>query len=43
MHGLLYVDAPAAGTTRLSDWAAEHASSLGRHYASELARRAKSR
>lgn len=39
MAGLLCVDAPPAGTTRLTDWAAEHAASLGRRYASELARR----
>lgn len=39
MAGLLYVDAPPAGTTRLSEWAKENASSLGRRYASELSRR----
>lgn len=39
MDNLLYVDAPPAGKTRLTDWASQHASSLGRHYASELARR----
>ena len=39
MQDLLWVDAPAAGTTRLSDWAKAHADSLGRHYASELRRR----
>jgi len=39
MADLLYVDAPPAGTTRLTDWAKRHADSLGRHYASELARR----
>ncbi|MBI4558407.1 MAG: NAD(P)H-binding protein [Candidatus Hydrogenedentes bacterium] len=39
MADLLYVDAPPAGTTRLTDWATEHADSLGRKYASELARR----
>ncbi len=39
MRELLYVEAPAAGTTRLSDWATRHAASLGRSYASELARR----
>jgi NADH dehydrogenase len=37
--GLLYVDAPPAGSTRLTDWARAHAGDLGRHYASELARR----
>ncbi len=39
MADLLYVDAPPAGQTKLTDWAAEHADHLGRHYASELARR----
>ncbi len=39
MRGLLYVDAPAAGATRLTDWATEHRASLGLRYASELARR----
>jgi NADH dehydrogenase len=39
MAGLLSVDAPPAGTTRLSDWAAGHADTLGRRYANELLRR----
>lgn len=39
MADLLYVDSPPAGHTRLTDWAREHADSLGRRYASELARR----
>lgn len=39
MAGLLDVDSASAGTTRLTDWAREHAESLGRRYASELARR----
>jgi NADH dehydrogenase len=39
MAELLYVDAPPAGTTRLTDWARQHAATLGLHYASELARR----
>jgi NADH dehydrogenase len=39
MAGLLYVDSPPAGETRLTDWATEHAETLGRRYASELARR----
>ena len=39
MDNLLYVDSPPAGTTKLTDWVAEHADSLGHHYASELARR----
>jgi len=37
--GLLYVDAPPAGTTRLSEWMDRHAATLGRRYTSELARR----
>jgi NADH dehydrogenase len=36
---LLYVDAPPAGTTKLTDWAKERADTLGLHYTSELARR----
>ena len=39
MDNLLYVDSPPAGSTRLTDWVAEHAETLGRRYASELARR----
>jgi uncharacterized protein YbjT (DUF2867 family) len=39
MADLLYVDAPPAGKTKLADWARDHAHSLGRRYASELARR----
>lgn len=39
MAGLLYVDAPPVGTTRLTDWVREHADSLGVTYASELERR----
>jgi NADH dehydrogenase len=39
MEGLLYVDAPAAGPTRLTEWACDHSSNLGRDYASELGRR----
>ncbi|MCB1125803.1 MAG: NAD(P)H-binding protein [Verrucomicrobiae bacterium] len=41
MADLLHVDgkAPPTGTTRLTDWAREHADTLGRHYTSELARR----
>ncbi len=38
MQDLLYTSSPPAGTTRLTDWAREHASSLGMHYASELRR-----
>ena len=39
MAGLLYVDAPPTGWTRLTDWIREHAETLGRTYTSELARR----
>ncbi len=39
MANLLYVDAPPAGTTRLTDWVRTHADTLGRQYTSELARR----
>src|ERR1035437_2049716 len=39
MDNLLCVDAPPAGTTKLTDWARERSASLGLHYTSELARR----
>jgi NADH dehydrogenase len=39
MADLLYVDSPPAGDTKLTEWAKEHADTLGRRYASELARR----
>ena len=39
MADLLYVDAPPAGPTRLTDWVRKHAATLGRRYTSELARR----
>ena len=39
MADLLYVNAPPAGTTKLTEWATEHREELGRQYASELARR----
>jgi len=39
MANLLCVDAPPAGTTKLTEWAQAHADTLGRRYASELARR----
>jgi NADH dehydrogenase len=39
MAGLLYVDAPPAGATKLTEWIREHAQTLGRAYANELARR----
>jgi uncharacterized protein YbjT (DUF2867 family) len=39
MGNLLYVESPSAGSTKLTDWARQRASSLGLHYTSELARR----
>lgn len=39
MADLLFVDAPPAGSTRLTEWARKNADTLGRRYASELARR----
>ena len=39
MQGLLYVDSPPTGETRLSEWMRENKASLGYKYASELARR----
>jgi NADH dehydrogenase len=39
MADLLHVDAAPTGATRLTDWARQHRGELGRHYASELARR----
>lgn len=39
MADLLCTNSPPAGPTRLTDWARQHAASLGIHYASELARR----
>lgn len=39
MEGRLYVDAPARGTTRLTDWIRRHKDTLGLHYTSEMARR----
>ena len=39
MADLLYTASAPAGTTRLTDWARQHKDELGRHYASELARR----
>lgn len=39
MAGLLCIESTPTGTTRLSDWIQEHRDSLGRRYASELARR----
>ena len=39
MQGKLQTDAPPTGKIKLTDWARENADTLGRHYASELARR----
>ena len=39
MAGLLYVDSPPTGATKLTKWAGDHAKSLGRSYTSELRRR----
>jgi len=39
MDGLLYVDAPPAGSTRLTEWMRLNAGTLGMTYASELGRR----
>jgi NADH dehydrogenase len=39
MRNLLYTPSAPAGKTRLTDWAQDHADALGKHYASELARR----
>jgi len=39
MAELLYVDSPPAGSTKLTDWAREHSSTLGLQYLSELALR----
>lgn len=39
MAGLLAVDTPPLGTTKLTEWARNHRDTLGKEYASELARR----
>jgi len=39
MQDLLCTNSPPTGETRLTDWARQHADTLGRRYASELARR----
>jgi NADH dehydrogenase len=39
MADLLYTGSPPAGRIKLTEWLKEHASSVGRHYRSELARR----
>ena len=39
MENRLFVDAPPLGTTKLTDWMAQHRDTLGRRYTSEMARR----
>jgi NADH dehydrogenase len=39
MAGLLYVDSPPAGSTKLTDWVRSHGHLVGRRYANELSRR----
>lgn len=39
MRGLLWSEAPSLGTTKLTEWARQRRETLGRNYASELARR----
>jgi NADH dehydrogenase len=39
MEGRLFVDAPALGATKLTEWIAQHKDALGRRYTSEIARR----
>jgi len=39
MADLLCTGSPPVGSTKLTDWARDHADTLGGHYASELARR----
>jgi uncharacterized protein YbjT (DUF2867 family) len=39
MADLLYTGSPPAGNTKLTDWARANSATLGKHYASELARR----
>jgi NADH dehydrogenase len=39
MSGLLQVEAPPAGDTKLTEWAQANGKTLGLRYASELARR----
>jgi uncharacterized protein YbjT (DUF2867 family) len=41
MSGLLNVNSPPVGKTKLSEWLKENAATLGRHYFSELSRRKK--
>ena len=37
MAGLLCVETPPTGATRLTEWATQHAATLGDRYANELA------
>ncbi|MHC4444291.1 MAG: SDR family oxidoreductase [Planctomycetota bacterium] len=39
MADLLYADSPPSGTTKLTQWASQHAEKLGKRYTSELTRR----
>lgn len=39
MADLLYVEAPPAGQTKLTDWVSANAATVGKRYSSELARR----
>ncbi len=39
MAGLLYVDSPASGKTRLTEWLKQNAPKVGKQYHSELRRR----
>lgn len=39
MAGLLAVDAPPAGSTRLTDWLRQHRETIGKRYTSEMDRR----
>jgi NADH dehydrogenase len=39
MQGLLYVEGPATGQKKLTEWLAENKNTIGMKYASELARR----
>src|SRR5262245_41383704 len=39
MQARLYVESPALGTTKLSDWVRANREKIGRQYASELQRR----
>jgi nucleoside-diphosphate-sugar epimerase len=39
MAGLLYVDSPPTGSTKLTDWVRAHDHIVGRRYANELSRR----